>query len=84
MLLFLLISLILALSQVLTAFLPSATTLPFGIDTFVVTAFSYFYAFIDIFPPMGVILQAFLVYLGFKLALLVFKIFLGHRAPELN
>lgn len=84
MILFLLISLILGLSQVLTSFLPAATTLPFGIDPILVTAMTYFQAFIKIFPPIGVFLEAFLLYLGFRLALLVFKVILGHRAPSME
>ncbi len=68
----------------LTAWLPSGLTLPFGLDTIFQTTFSYLYAFIEIFPPMGIVLQAFIVYLGFRIGLMILKVFLGSRSPSLN
>lgn len=68
--------------SIMFSFLPSVTTLPYGIDPIAVQAMGYVRAMIVIFPPLGVILQAFLYYLGFRLILAIVKVILGGRAPH--
>lgn len=84
MLIYLLFSLAYLVGVTLTAFLPTAEVLPFGIDPILVNSFQGFYAFMNVFPPLAIVLQAFLLYCGFRLALLLFKVILGARAPNLN
>lgn len=81
MILQILFSIVFSIVTLLFSFLPDGNTLPFGIDNILITATQYFYAFVDVFPPMGIVLQAFLYYLGFKIAMLILKLFIGHRAP---
>lgn len=68
----------------LFGFLPPADVLPWGMDPIVSQAISYFNAFIVIFPPIGVVFQAFILYLGFRLAMLLIKLILGNRTPAHN
>ena len=65
----------------LTSWLPDASTLPWGLDGIFVSAFSYFYAFADIFPVVDVVIEAFLIYFVYRLSMMVIKLFIGHRAP---
>jgi len=84
MITFLLFNLLYLFALVLTSWLPDATLLPFGIDPIVVSAFGGFRALMAVFPPLEVVLTAFLLYAGFRLSLMVFKIILGSRAPDLH
>lgn len=84
-----LIILLIGVLQFLTAWLPTGPdsvgiTLPWGLDDLLINAMSYFRAFIEIFPPAGVVLQAFIIYLGFKLGLMILKLFLGARSPQIQ
>lgn len=50
---------------------PRIETLPFGMDEPLVTAFGNFNAFMDMFPPLHITFVAFMIYLGFRVAVLV-------------
>ena len=52
---------------------PIITSLPFGMDGVLVTAFGYFYALMAIVPPLQVIWPAFIIYLSFKVLLFTLK-----------
>lgn len=58
--------------------------LPWGLDNILIVGFAYLNAFIDIFPPIGIVLEAFIIYLGFRLGMIFLKLFIGHRAPVTN
>lgn len=55
--------------------LSRVTTLPWGIDSFLVTAFGQIHSFIAIFPPIGVALNAFVIYLSFEILMFFLKTF---------
>lgn len=84
MLLYLIFSLIYLITVTLTSWLPSAATLPFGLDTIVLSMYQGLQTIITVFPPLSVVLTAFLIYAGFRLGLMFFRILIGHRAPDLN
>lgn len=80
MLLQLLLTILINLLNILTSWLPTVTTLPF-IDSYLVSAMGGIHSLIENFPILQDVLTAFLIYLGFKLALLVMKLFMGSRTP---
>lgn len=47
----------------------SVSTLPFGIDSILVQGMSYFKFLITVFPPFGVLWEALLLVIGFKILL---------------
>lgn len=55
--------------------------LPWGLDEVFLLAMQYFYAFVAIFPPLGIVMTAFLFLLLWKLIHLFIKLFLGSRSP---
>jgi len=63
------------------SFFPAVTELPFGIDGYLTTAVGYFQRIEMIFPPLGILMTMFLIYIGFRITLLALKLFLGNRAP---
>lgn len=54
--------------------LPNASVLPFGVDSVLSTAVGYFRFFAVLIPPLGTLMTAFIIYLGFLLALKVVKL----------
>lgn len=47
--------------------------LPWGLDEIMVSAVSGFKAMIEVFPPFGIVFNAFLIYLGFKIVLRIVR-----------
>lgn len=66
------------------AFLPTVTELPWGVDQYLSDGMGYFNRIAEVFPPLGVLMDVFLIYIGFKATLLLVKVFLGSRAPALT
>lgn len=60
------------LAMLLSRF-PTITTLPFGIDEILVTGVGGYRALAVIFPPLDIVLTAFLIYLGFRIGLRIFR-----------
>jgi len=77
-----LFTILISIAQALTGFLPTVETLPWGIDALLVTSTGYFKGFMQIFPPLQIVFGAFMLYLGFRLLLIVLKIFMGKRTPH--
>jgi len=69
MIVYLLLSMVVALLNGATWILPTVTTLPFGIDPILSTGMGYIVFIISVFPPLGLLLNGFLFYYGFKLTL---------------
>jgi len=59
--------------SVFTVWFEPVSELPWGLDAYFVTGFSGFYSLAEIFPPLGIVIQAFVIYVLFKLSLLIFK-----------
>jgi hypothetical protein len=53
---------------------PVVSQLPFGTDEYVIYAVSMFKGFANIFPPISAIFSTFLIYLGFRVGLLLWTI----------
>lgn len=68
--------------KVILGWLPIVTELPFGMDEIFVDAVGMFKSAMALFPPLQVVFTAFMVYLSFRLALIVLRLFIGHRAPS--
>lgn len=71
MLLYSLLSLLFGFINGLSLFLPTVTTLPFGIDAVLVQGMGYFRFMVSVFPPLQVMMQGMLAVISFKLALKV-------------
>lgn len=61
--------------------LPEVLVLPWGLDEFMISGVSGFRSLMEFFPPFGTVLTAFLVFIGFKLSVLLLKFFLGSNTP---
>jgi len=52
---------------------PDATVLPFGIDAILDDGARYFWSVADVFPPLDLLVEYALYYLGFSLLLVVLR-----------
>lgn len=77
-----LFSILMTIAGVLFGWLPAVETLPLGIDDALSTVFGWMRSFITEVWPAQVVLEVVLWYLGFRVGLIVLKLFLGHRAPK--
>lgn len=68
-----------AFASIIFSWLPHVTTLPWGIDDFLVTTMGYWYAFLQVFWPLQIIWTFCIVYFTYRLSLIVLKFILGHR-----
>lgn len=82
MLIQLLISVVLAILTLLFGWLPKATVLPYGIDEHLQTGVGYVKGLTTYFPFLATITTAVLIYIGWRLLLLVANVFLGSRTPH--
>lgn len=67
--------------NVIFSWLPEVTELPWGIDAILLSGVSQVKAVAVYIPPLTTVLGAFMIYVGFRLTLIVLKLFLGHRTP---
>jgi hypothetical protein len=82
----LIINIILLIVTTLLSWLPDALTLPtignVNIDTSFANGVGYVHYLGEIFPPLTTILTAAIIYLSFKVVMILLKVFLGSRAPN--
>jgi len=81
MIIHILLSILIVFFNILTSWLPAVDTLPFGIDTILATAVSYYHGITETIPYLQVVWNCFIFALGFEMALLLLKFILGHRSP---
>lgn len=62
----------------LISFGQKVQTIPL-VDSYLVTGFGWWNSFIAEFPPIQIVWHMFLWYLAFEIALLIVKLFFGHR-----
>lgn len=48
---------------------------PFGINTILITGMGWVSYLIEVFPPLGIILNGFLFYMGFRLVMIALYLF---------
>jgi len=73
-------ALVVAVSMIFAPF-PVVTELPWGVDSVFSQGVAYFKAFFDFFPPFSTLFTATLIYIGFRLGIIVLRLFLGSRTP---
>lgn len=76
------ITLIVTFLTMVFQLLPTVEELPWGTDAYLGQGVQYFKLLADFFPPFATLLTAFLLYVSFKLLMLVIKFFLGSRTPS--
>lgn len=81
MILFLLIQALVYVVGLFFAPFPVVTELPWGVDSFFASGIGYFRHMMEFFPPFSTVLDAFLLYIGFRLAIIILRFFLGSRTP---
>lgn len=67
----------------LLGWLPEVSTIPV-VDSYLVSASQGLHKLVEIVPFFGDLLTAFLVYIGFRLTMIVAKVLLGSRMPMYN
>lgn len=70
--------------SVLFSLLPVVEELPFGLDAFFVSGVGGYKQLMAFFPPLETVLIAFGVYLGFRIILLIMRVFLGSNSPTVT
>jgi len=60
---------------------PVVETLPWGTDSFLASGMGYYRTLMAFFPPFSTVLSAFLLYVAFRLGIIVLRFFLGSRTP---
>lgn len=74
MLLYIILQIPVLVVTALTQFFPTVTSLPFGVDALLQSGMGWFLYLASLVPPLMALWQAFLWILGWKLALMVFRI----------
>lgn len=80
MLIQLLLTILINAINVLFFWLPSVTTLPFGIDGALTYIVQLYHGAMATLPYLEIVWTCFLYLLGFELLLVIMKVFLGSRA----
>jgi len=62
-------------------FLPTVSSLPFGLDSIIISMSGYYHGAMVSFPFLVVVWDCFLWLIRFEIALLVLKFILGSRLP---
>jgi len=78
---YLLLKSIIVIVGLVFAFSPVITELPWEIDSFFLTGITGFNYLAEFFPPLRLFMTLTLIYLGFKVSMLVMKFFLGTHTP---
>jgi len=73
---------ILGILAVFFVLLPKVDVLPWGVGDFLAQGVSGYKTLMAFFPPMSTVLDAFLIYVGVNVAIMVLKFFLGSRVPS--
>jgi len=58
--------------------------LPWGMDSLLTTASSYYHGAISTLPYLDIVMKCFLLAVTFEIAMMFIKLFLGNRAPGQN
>lgn len=78
------ISVFVILLTVVFGWLPTVTVLPFNLEGTIYNAVGMIHTLVLFFPPLGTVMTAFAVYVGFRMTLVVMKLILGSRLPTIN
>jgi len=81
MIIFFVLTFILTIVSFIFAPFPTISELPWGIDSVMVSGVSGFKYLAELYPPFSTVLTAFLVYIGFRVGIILLRFFLGSRTP---
>jgi len=65
-------------------FFPTVTELPWGVDGYLTTGVGLYYRLADLVPILSVVMDVFLIYIGFKLSMIILRVFMGSRTPTVG
>lgn len=82
MITYLILRVIILLVGFIFAVFPIITVLPWGVDEFLVSAIGSYRHLAEFFPPLSLLLTLSLLYIGFKLGIIMLRFFLGSRTPS--
>jgi len=82
MITYLILSFLVSIVGILFSLFPIIEELPWGVDSFLASGVSTFKAMSTFFPPFETLLSCALIYVSFRMGLLVIKFFLGSRVPS--
>lgn len=77
---FLLLFVVYVISLLFAPF-PVVEELPWGVDAFLSGGISQFRLLTEFFPPLSTVLDVALIYLTFRISIIVLRFFLGSRTP---
>lgn len=81
MIIFWLITFVISIISFIFYPFPTITEIPWGVDSFLVNGVGYFKALMEFFPPLSTVFSAFMIYIGFRVSIIVLRFFFGSRAP---
>jgi len=73
MLIYLLVQIPLTILNALTSFFPKVDSLPLGLDGILTQGMGYLFFLFTVIPPLGLLYDAFLIVITFKIGVMVFK-----------
>lgn len=82
MITYLFLTIIITLVGIIFSMFPTIEELPWGLDSVLSDGVAGYKEIAEVFPPMETMMTIFLIYLGFKIALILLKFFLGSRTPN--
>jgi len=82
MITFFIIKAIISVISIVFIFMPVIEELPFGVDAYIEQGVSGYKLLASYFPPLDLFMDLFLIYIGYKLIMLLIKFILGNRTPS--
>lgn len=82
MITYLLLTIIITLVGIIFSMFPTIDELPWGLDSIISDGVAGYKELATMFPPMETMMTVFLIYLGFKILMILLKFFLGSRSPN--
>lgn len=76
-----LLTVVITLVGFLFGLFPLITELPWGLDAVVVQGVGGYKLLATAFPPLSTVLTIFLIYISFRLGMILLRFFLGSRTP---
>jgi len=81
MIVYMLISVVISIVGVLFSLFPVIEELPWGVDAFIVQGVGGYKLLATAFPPLSTVMTIFLIYISFRLGMILLRFFLGSRTP---
>jgi len=81
MITYLILTVLISLVGVIFSLFPTIEELPWGVDSFLVQGVGGYKLLATLFPPLSTLMTAFLIFVGFKLSIILLRFFLGSRTP---